>query len=266
MLVAAPAKTMSKRRRLMPRAASGQIVEVRRKRGKLFAIRFRAYGRRHYVTLDTTEDGWTRRRAREELDDVLAQVRLGIWQPRAADPEPPVEEPEPTFHEFASEWLAAREREGLSPRTIQDYRWALTHHLLPFFQRHKLGEITPREVDRYKAAKAAEGAISANSTNKTPLYGGTGKDRLFGRGGADVLKGGRNNDKLYGNGDRDRLYGQSGNDKLVGGSSRGKLYGGNARDLLVGGAMKDTLDGGSQKDTAKKPGHDLLVSIEVVVP
>ena len=78
MLVATPAKTMSKRRRLMPRAASGQIVEVRRKRGKLFAIRFRAYGRRHYVTLDTTEDGWTRRRAREEFADVLAQVRLAF--------------------------------------------------------------------------------------------------------------------------------------------------------------------------------------------
>lgn len=151
----------------MPRAASGQIVELRRKRGKVFAIRFRAYGQRQYVTLGTTEDGWTRRRAREELDDVLAQVRLGIWQPRAAEPEPPIEEPEPTFHEFASEWLAAREQEGLSPRTIEDYRWALTHHLLPFFQRHKLGEITPREVDRYKAAKAAEGAISVNSINKT---------------------------------------------------------------------------------------------------
>ena len=117
--------------------------------------------------LGTAEEGWTRKRARDELDNVLAQVRLGIWEPDAAEPEPPTEEPEPTFHEFASEWLAAREQEGLSPRTIDDYRWALSNHLLPFFERHKLGEITPREVDRYKAAKAAEGAISVNSINKT---------------------------------------------------------------------------------------------------
>ena len=78
----------------------------------------------------------------------------------------PTEEPDPTFHESVSEWLAAREQEGLSPRTIEDYRWALTHHLLPFFQRHELAEITPSEVDRYQAAKAAGGAISANSINK----------------------------------------------------------------------------------------------------
>jgi len=107
------------------------------------------------------------------------------------------------------------------------------------------------------------------------LYGGGGKDTLFGRGGADVLKGGPGNDKLYGNGGRDRLYGQAGNDRLVGGSNRDKLYGqggrdklygGKARDLLVGGAKKDTLNGGKGKDKAKKPGPDVLVSIEIVVP
>ena len=122
--------------------------------------------------------------------------------------------------------------------------------------------------------KGGNDTLDGGPGNDT-LYGGTGKDRLFGRGGADVLKGGRNNDKLYGNGGRDRLYGQSGNDKLAGGRKRDKLYGqggkdklygGNARDLLVGGAMKDTLDGGSQKDTAKKPGPDVLVSIEIIVP
>jgi Ca2+-binding RTX toxin-like protein len=112
--------------------------------------------------------------------------------------------------------------------------------------------------------KGGNDTLDGGPGNDT-LYGGTGKDRLFGRGGADVLKGGRNNDKLYGNGDRDRLYGQGGNDRLVGGSSRDKLYGGKARDILVGGAQKDKLDGGSQKDTARKPGPDVLVSIEIIV-
>jgi hypothetical protein len=60
-----------------------------------------------------------------------------------------------------------REREGLGERTIEDYRWALTHHLLPFFAGHLLSEITVREVDRYKTTKAAEGTLSPNSINKT---------------------------------------------------------------------------------------------------
>jgi Ca2+-binding RTX toxin-like protein len=107
------------------------------------------------------------------------------------------------------------------------------------------------------------------------LFGGKGKDTLYGSGGADVLKGGPGNDKLYGNGGRDRLYGQAGNDRLAGGSNGDKLYGqagkdtlygGKARDLLVGGPQKDKLDGGPQKDTAKKPGPDVLVSIEIIVP
>jgi uncharacterized delta-60 repeat protein len=107
------------------------------------------------------------------------------------------------------------------------------------------------------------------------LKGGKGKDKLYGRGGADVLKGGPGNDKLYGNGGRDKLHGEAGNDRLVGGSNRDtlyggkgkdKLYGGKARDLLVGGPKKDKLYGGKGKDKTKKPGPDVLVSIEIVVP
>jgi hypothetical protein len=60
--------------------------------------------------------------------------------------------PDPTFHEFASEWLAARRHE-LAPRTVEDYTLALSHHLLPFFAEHRLSEITAREVDRYKTSK-----------------------------------------------------------------------------------------------------------------
>ena len=106
------------------------------------------------------------------------------------------------------------------------------------------------------------------------LKGGKGRDKLYGRGGADVLKGGPGNDKLYGNGGKDKLHGEAGNDRLVGGSNRDKLYGGKgkdklyggkARDLLVGGPKKDKLYGGKGKDKAKKPGPDVLVSIEVVV-
>jgi integrase len=90
----------------------------------------------------------------EQLQNVLADVRRGIWRP--AEPEPETPQQEPTFHEFASEWLATRELEGLAPKTIVDLRWSLSNHLLPHFASLRLSEITPQEVDRYKVAKARE--------------------------------------------------------------------------------------------------------------
>jgi Phage integrase, N-terminal SAM-like domain len=138
----------------MARSSIGQVVELDRKGGRTFALRFRAYGTRRYVTLGTAEEGWNRSRAEEELANVLADVRRGIWKP--PKPAPTVEErEEPTFHEFASEWLNSR-RDQFAPRTAEDYELALTHHLLPFFAEHRLSEITAREVDRYKAVKVRE--------------------------------------------------------------------------------------------------------------
>jgi integrase len=151
----------------MSRKATGQVMVREGKRGWTYAIRFRVGGRRRYKTLGSAEEGWTRARAEEELTNVLADVRRGIWH--EPEPEPVVEEarPEPTFHEFASEWLEAKRVEGLAERTIEDYRGALVLHLLPFFAGHRLSEITAREVDRYKTAKAAEGVLGANQVNKT---------------------------------------------------------------------------------------------------
>jgi integrase len=148
----------------MSRPATGSVVERRGKRGRSFAIRFRAYGRRHYLSLDGVTSA---SEARIELENVLADVRRGIWQPPR--PEPVVPQPviDPSFHEFASEWLAMRAGEGLAERTIEDYRWALTHHLLPWFKEYRLTEITAIEVDRYKVAKAAESLLGANQINKT---------------------------------------------------------------------------------------------------
>ena len=62
-----------------------------------------------------------------------------------------------TFHEFASEWFEAMRNEGLARNTLLDYEWQLTHHLLPFFARHSLSEITIAEVDRYRQLKVREG-------------------------------------------------------------------------------------------------------------
>jgi integrase len=124
----------------------------------VFALRFRAYGKREYLTLGTATEGWDDRRAEEELANVLADVRRGIWRP--PEPAPVIEEPrtEQTFHEFASEWFAARQAEGLAAKTLVDLKWSLSNHLLPFFASYRLSEITPQLVDAYKVAKAKERA------------------------------------------------------------------------------------------------------------
>lgn len=148
----------------MARKATGSVVPPDGKQ-RSWAIRFRAYGTRRFVTLGRPEDGWSRERAEAELRHVLADVERGIWQPHKPAPvEVPVEEP--TFHEFASEWFARRETDW-RPHTVNDYRWALTYHLLPWFKDYRLSEITIEEVDRYAAAKQREGVLSNNSINKT---------------------------------------------------------------------------------------------------
>lgn len=62
----------------MARQSPGGIVAPTGKR-RSWAIRFRdANGKRHTVALGTPDEGWTRKRAEDELANVLADVRRGI--------------------------------------------------------------------------------------------------------------------------------------------------------------------------------------------
>lgn len=148
----------------MARPATGQVVLRSTAAGRTYARRFRAYGRRQYVTLGTDRDGWTRAKAEDELTLVLAQVRRGTWREPAADPKPVIDR-DPTFHEFASRWWASKRLE-LKPRTVPAYENNLSGHLLVFFARHRLSQITIAEVDRYKTAKLREGSLAHETINK----------------------------------------------------------------------------------------------------
>jgi integrase len=69
----------------MARAATGYVRGYDSRDGRSYALRFRAYGRREYLTLGSTAEGWTRQRAEEELENVLAHVRRGLWQVKSRD-------------------------------------------------------------------------------------------------------------------------------------------------------------------------------------
>jgi integrase len=146
------------------RAPKGEVVRNPVRGGFTYALRFTAYGQRRYVTLGRRVDGWTDAKAQTALQDTLADVRRGIWQPHARQAPEAVQEP--TFHEFASAWLASVSKQ-LRPGTVQDYEIQLRVHLLPFFQDQVLSQITVAEVDRYREAKLSEGLLGATSINKT---------------------------------------------------------------------------------------------------
>jgi integrase len=156
----------------MPRPATGQVIVDERRRSPTYGLRFRAYGQREYVTLGTAEYGWTRAKAETELQNILADVRRGIWQPPIVEP---IEAPRamPSFHEFASEWFERQKVEGgsrgggLTDAGRADLRWRLSSHLLPAFASRRLDQITVEDVDRYRLGKVREGNLGATSINKT---------------------------------------------------------------------------------------------------
>ena len=149
----------------MARTAKGTIVERKSKRhGRTYAARFQTNGTRFFVTLGHSAEGMTRASAEQELQNILADVRRGIWMP--PEPEPvPAADADPTFWEFASEWFEAK-RGNWSDNTVKDYRWQLDH-LLRFFHAHRLSDITVAEVDRFSQTKLREAELGPESINKT---------------------------------------------------------------------------------------------------
>jgi integrase len=151
----------------MARPATGQVVKPTPGQ-PCFALRFRAYGKREYLTLGRPEDGWTLAMAQRELAVVLRDVDLGTWRPPKPDPAP-AKNANPTFHEFASDWFASKRLE-IEQNTANSYGNDLTNHLLPFFKDHHISEIAVAEVDRYRQSKVREAAeITAAAENGTPL-------------------------------------------------------------------------------------------------
>jgi integrase len=153
------------------RIASGNVTVRELTDGtRAYELRFNAGAKRKSITLHARPEcdcgcggGWNERTARRELSDVLARVRVGVWEreipPSRAVSDKPVAIP--TFHEYASQWLQRR-ADGvlgdrpLSDNTRSDYLWRLRGHLLPFFGAHRLDEIDAEMCVAFKAEKMRE--------------------------------------------------------------------------------------------------------------
>ncbi len=158
----------------MEKRAQGQIRTHERQDGKVtYSLRVRAYGRREVVTLGTDADGWTYRTAERKLEQILAEIQVGVWRP----PSTRTGGDDQTFHEFASRWWMARKSE-LRPTTQADYEWRLKKHLLPFFADIQVSAFTIALVDEYRSEKVIERErIKAAAAGGRPIRDKRGQRR-----------------------------------------------------------------------------------------
>ncbi len=131
----------------MPRGAA--VIRYEGTRGAVWRVKYRdAAGKQVLETLGS-EPLWTERKAQRELGKRLAAVNEGYRKPARL-----------AFGEFAErfvhDYLPSR---NLKPTTIENYRYLLSRHLLPFFAGVPLAELEarPELIDAYIALKSKAG-------------------------------------------------------------------------------------------------------------
>jgi integrase len=137
---------------------TGHVYRVDRKREPVWYAKYRLPDGRQvqrkigpvWTERGKPSDGYyTKRAAREWLDDVLQQARQGVL--------PGMVRTGATFADAAGEWLRYVEHErGRKPSTIADYRSAIKVHLNPAFGDLPLERITTETIEAWLAEKAKE--------------------------------------------------------------------------------------------------------------
>ena len=129
--------------------------------------RFHHRGERYRVVFGRDVDGWTDARAQREMANIRALLQAGmpIAEVLGRYEAGPVETGKSaasdlTFHEYASEWFKRRSCGELGERppteaTREHYLWALSH-LLPFFARIPVAEISKRDCERFRGKLFAD--------------------------------------------------------------------------------------------------------------
>ncbi len=148
----------------------GRVLERKWKRGRGYALRVSAYGERHYVTLGYEHDGWDWDKAEKELENILADVRRGLWVPpkkkkrRGGGRSEAAPREIPLFGPFAKG--LTDEREGqVAEKTTKHEHWALGH-LIPFFGDWPLIEINAEGIDSFRSFKVKESEARARAIER----------------------------------------------------------------------------------------------------
>ena len=151
----------------MASRVEGEVKVRDWKSGRGYALRFWAYGERRYLTLGFERDGWDWVRAEEELANVFADVRRGIWVPpkkrkgRRSEEGESVEQEVPIFGPFADGLVKARKGQ-VAENTSAYEKWGL-RHLLPYFGDWPVDQIDIQAVDEYRLFKVKEAEARAGA-------------------------------------------------------------------------------------------------------
>ncbi len=168
-----------------PLATGGVETDVLADGTRAFRLRFRLNGSRERVILHERDGctcgcggGWDEPAARTELGNVLARVRLGIWEkPKRGQvivgPPQGAAESIPLFSEYAWWWLNAKidgvlGDKPISESTASDYRWRLRGYLLPFF-----GHLPLDQIDRKLCLAFKTHLLRESRELREALAGGT---------------------------------------------------------------------------------------------
>ena len=120
------------------RLSNGQVI--RRKRSRVFGIVGRI----------------TEKQAKRQLDGILSRVNDPGYLPESAT----------TFQALAQEWGDQAFRE-MKLSTVLNMRGYLTNHLLPFFSKRQVREVTARDIDTFLSKLAVSRSTPSRRTDDT---------------------------------------------------------------------------------------------------
>ena len=149
----------------MPRRATGRIEPHEWADGRTvtFRLKVRAEGRRYTITLGANHAGWSTERAQVELEQIMAQIERGTWQPpkkKAADATDL--DRDETLRVTAYRWWQRRKSE-LASNTQLDYRWRLDH-VVRYLGSAITAELDARGIDDFRQQLVGLG-LSPRSVN-----------------------------------------------------------------------------------------------------
>lgn len=165
------------------RPANGSIRARRLADGRTaFQARFTVHGRPETVTLGHSPE-WNRPRAEEELQNILADVRRGVWTPHT-----PTTAPEaPTIGELADEFEDDAKARGLREKSVAAIAHDLSH-LSSLYDR-RVTDLTDRDVKDLIVRKTKEREIL--TAGRQALGDGKTLDELTGSQRAAITQYGR---------------------------------------------------------------------------
>ena len=140
----------------MARPLTGRLEAQPLRDGETVAwvVRFRAYGQARKLTIGHNPP-WPETRAREELDNIVYQVKRGVWVPPESRPTPPapgVSAPRLNIAQLSHAYLEHRETLGKGNRAGQQQE-LLEQHVIPDWGDRSPEHATPENVRRWVAAK-----------------------------------------------------------------------------------------------------------------